>query len=109
LALAEVKPGSKVGELLPGGGYFTRIFSKAVGPTGKVYAGINPAPPPPPPPAAPRPPPAVRGIAADAAYSNGAVTEGPLDQFTTPEPVDLVWTSRNYHDLPPALRPALNK
>ncbi len=33
-----VKPGEQVAELLPGGGYFTRIFSKAVGPSGHVYA-----------------------------------------------------------------------
>lgn len=100
LALAEIKQGTKVGELLPGGGYFTRIFSKAVGPTGKVYAGITP-------PAAGRGPPAVRGIAET--YTNVSVIEGPLDQYKTPEPVDVVWTSRNYHDLPPAIRPAVNK
>src|SRR5262249_52898555 len=38
LTFAGVKPGQKIGELLPGGGYFSRIFSKAVGPSGKVYA-----------------------------------------------------------------------
>ena len=41
LAIAGIKPGSKVGEMLPGGGYFTRIFSKAVGPNGKVFALIT--------------------------------------------------------------------
>ena len=35
---AGIKPGMKVVDLLPGGGYFTRIFAKAVGPTGQVYA-----------------------------------------------------------------------
>ena len=38
LAFSGVKPGDKVFELLPGGGYFTRLFSKAVGPGGHVYA-----------------------------------------------------------------------
>src|SRR5688572_8435987 len=38
VAFAEVKPGQKVYDLIPGGGYFTRLFSLAVGPTGKVYA-----------------------------------------------------------------------
>ena len=33
-----VKPGEQIAEILPGGGYFTRIFSKAVGPSGHVYA-----------------------------------------------------------------------
>lgn len=37
LAFFQIKPGQKVAELLPGGGYFTRILSKAVGPNGKVY------------------------------------------------------------------------
>ena len=38
LEFAGVKPGEQIAELLPGGGYFTRIFSKAVGPSGHVYA-----------------------------------------------------------------------
>jgi len=38
-----VKPGMQIAELLPGGGYFTRIFSKAVGSSGHVYA-LVPAP-----------------------------------------------------------------
>jgi len=33
-----VKPGEQIAEILPGSGYFTRIFSKAVGPSGHVYA-----------------------------------------------------------------------
>ncbi|MGO9425378.1 MAG: methyltransferase, partial [Steroidobacteraceae bacterium] len=42
---AGIKPGDKIAELLPGGGYFTRIFSKVVGSAGHVYA-LVPAPPP---------------------------------------------------------------
>ena len=38
LEFAGVKPGQTVVDLIPGGGYFTRIFSKAVGPKGTVYA-----------------------------------------------------------------------
>ena len=38
LAFAGVKSGDTVIELVPGGGYFTRILSKAVGPDGHVYA-----------------------------------------------------------------------
>ena len=34
LAFANVKPGEQVLELIPGGGYFTRLLSGAVGPTG---------------------------------------------------------------------------
>ena len=101
LAFAGVSPGQTIGEMLPGGGYFTRIFSKVVGPEGHVYAIISPANP-------ERPTPAVRGIAADPAYANVTVIEGPLVEFVTPQPVDLVWTSNNYHDIPEANRDAVN-
>ena len=37
LAFAGVKPGQTVADFFPGGGYFTRLFAKAVG-NGKVYA-----------------------------------------------------------------------
>jgi predicted methyltransferase len=43
LEFAGVKPGQTVADFLPGGGYFTRIFSKAVGPKGVVYAVISEA------------------------------------------------------------------
>ena len=32
-------------------------------------------------------------------YHNLGVIHGPLTKFVTPEPVDVVWTSLNYHDL----------
>src|SRR4051812_27667625 len=38
LGFAGVRPGSKIAELAPGGGYFTRILTGAVGPTGHIYA-----------------------------------------------------------------------
>src|SRR4051794_9228071 len=38
IAWAGIKPGMKVADLIPGGGYFTRIFSRVVGPKGHVYA-----------------------------------------------------------------------
>lgn len=101
LLFADIQPGETIGEILPGGGYFTRIFSKAVGPAGKVYAIINTRNP-------ERPTPAVVTIAADPAYANVTVVEGPLATFTTPQPVDLVWTSDNYHDIPDDSRAALN-
>lgn len=101
LVFADIHPGETIGEILPGGGYFTRIFSKAVGPEGHVYAIINTRNP-------ERPTPAAVTIAADPAYANVSVVEGPLAAFTTAHPVDLVWTSNNYHDVPEANRAALN-
>ena len=38
LEFAGIKPGQRVIELFPGRGYFTRLFSKIVGPKGHVYA-----------------------------------------------------------------------
>src|SRR3982751_3369251 len=41
LAFAGVKPGMIVGEFYPGGGYFTRMLSDVVGPSGHVYGIEN--------------------------------------------------------------------
>ena len=41
----------------------------------------------------------VKAIAADPNYSNVSVVFEPLTKLATPVPVDLVWTSQNYHDL----------
>src|SRR3954468_14858960 len=38
LAFAGIGPGKVVVDMLPGAGYFTRIFAKAVEPNGRVYA-----------------------------------------------------------------------
>jgi predicted methyltransferase len=98
LAFTGVKPGEQVAELLPGGGYYTRIFSKAVGGSGHVYA-VVPAPFPDAPADAPDFAARVKAIAADPNYSNVSVVVEPFSQLAVPAPVDLVWTSQNYHDL----------
>jgi predicted methyltransferase len=98
LVFLGVKPGEKIGEIIPGGGYFTRIFSKAVGAKGHVFALV---------PERPANAPAdmpdlaakVKAIAADANYSNVSVVVAPLATLAAPEPVDLVFISQNYHDL----------
>jgi predicted methyltransferase len=98
LAFLGVKPGEKVGELLPGGGYFTRIFSKAVGPKGHVYA-LVPERPADAPPDLPDLAARVKAIAADSNYANVSVVVAPLASLAPPESVDLVFTAQNYHDL----------
>jgi predicted methyltransferase len=109
LAFAGVKPGDRVADLIPGGGYFTRLFARAVGPNGYVYAympsdideiykkhGIAVPPP------------------ANPNYPNVSYIHAPVAKFVTPEKLDIVWTSQNYHDLHdkffgPADVPAVNK
>jgi predicted methyltransferase len=98
LEFAGIRSGEKIGELLPGGGYFTRLFSKAVGAQGHVFALVPERPP-----GAPADLPdraaKVRDIAADANYSNVSVVVASLVSLAAPEPVDLVFTAQNYHDL----------
>jgi predicted methyltransferase len=93
-----IKPGDKVVELVPSRGYFTRIFSKVVGPKGHVFA-LSPPRRPNAAPDSPDPVAATTAIAADPAYSNVSVQVGPLAKIAVPEPADVVFTSRNYHDV----------
>jgi predicted methyltransferase len=94
VAFAKVKPGEKVGELLPGAGYYTRILSKTVGPAGHVYAVVSEDRVKDHPHAADAP----NAIAADPAFSNVSAVVENLREFSAPEKLDMVWTSRNYHD-----------
>ncbi len=92
VAFAGVKPGDKVAEFLPGGGYYTRIISRAVGPTGHVYALVPAV-------FAERPGglDALNALAAQ--LGNVTVVATDITNFTLPEPVDLAWTTENYHDM----------
>lgn len=96
VAFAGIKKGDKVVDVMPGGGYFTRIFSKVVGDSGVVYAA-PPAPRPNAPTGAPDPAAAPNAIATE--YKNVKVIPGSLPNLTVPEPVDVIWTSLNYHDI----------
>jgi predicted methyltransferase len=93
LAFAGVRPGMKVAELFPGKGYFTRLFSRVLGPTGHLYEVT-------PPPKESGEPVSVKAIADDPHYGhNITVLLESVKDFSVPRPVDLVWTSQNYHDL----------
>jgi len=92
VAFSGVKPGDKVFELLPGGGYFTRLFSKSVGAGGHVYAvspTVNPET------GAAVPP---FALLADPAYGNVSQVPLTLAGLKSPEPVDVIFTAQNYHD-----------
>lgn len=92
VALADLKPGQRIVDLIPGSGYWSRIFSRIVGPRGRVY-GIWPAP-------------YAREAMGDiqnlrtlaSQYGNIDVLVEPGTRLTAPQPVDVVWTSQNYHD-----------
>lgn len=92
LAFGEVRPGMKIGELIPGGGYMTRLFSKAVGKEGKVYLFNGPA---------------ANGRALGFQpilddtknYANVSFVQTDFATLASPEPLDLIWTSQNYHDM----------
>ena len=98
VAFAGLKPGQRIADLLPGGGYFTRIFSAVVGPKGQVFAVATPKRPDAPP-DRPEPSAAVRAIAADAHYQNVSVSVEQVAELKLPEKLDMVWTSQNYHDV----------
>jgi predicted methyltransferase len=98
LEFAGVKPGEKVSELIPGGGYFTRLFSKIVGAKGKVYAWVPPRPANAPADQPDRTAP-IKALAAEPAYANVTVVQQLPDAGLAPEPVDLVFTAQNYHDI----------
>ena len=98
LVFAGIKPGNQVVELVPGGGYYTRLLSKVVGRHGKLYA-VAPAPRPDAPAGEPDRAAAVKTIAADARYANVTVLVQPIKSLSLPERADVVWTSNNYHDV----------
>src|SRR4051812_36588084 len=98
IAFAGLKAGQRIADLLPGGGYFTRIFSGVVGPKGEVIAVATPKRPDAPP-DRPEPSAAVRAIAADPHYKNVNVSVEKLTELKLPEKLDMVWTSQNYHDV----------
>jgi predicted methyltransferase len=98
ITFAGLKPKQRIADLLPGGGYFTRIFSGVVGPKGQVFA-VAPPKRPDAPPDRPEPSAAVRAIAADPHYSNVNVSVQKLAELKLPEKLDMVWTSLNYHDI----------
>ena len=91
LAFAGVRPGMTVLDAVPGGGYFTRLFAEAVGPTGKVYAYV-------PTEIAGKFNAEANGRALAAAYPNVEYASDPLKQHA-PQPIaDMVFTAQNYHD-----------
>lgn len=95
MAFAGVRPGYAVADFWPGGGYFTRVLSRTVGPQGRVYA-IAPAETQA---RGQRVTDALNKLGADPATPNVKAAFAPAARFAAPEPLDVVWTAQNYHDL----------
>jgi predicted methyltransferase len=94
VAFTGLKPGQSVVELVPGRGYWTRIFSGVVGDKGHVYTvwphGMDKY--------------ATKSIAnwqdlvKKPPYTNVSLLQQDNDALSAPQPVDVVFTSQNYHD-----------
>jgi predicted methyltransferase len=91
LAFSGVRPGMTVGEFYPGGGYFTRMLSDVVGPSGHVYAienagwndSVNDD----------------KAMLAEGKWKNVSLEVRPFGTVSFPKPLDLAWVTQNYHDL----------
>jgi predicted methyltransferase len=96
VVFASVKAGERIADVMSGNGYFTRILSDVVGPSGRVYAFI---------PSeqiahcSPTEFAGTQAIARDSSYRNVTLLTGSLASFGLPEKLDLVWMSQSYHDL----------
>jgi predicted methyltransferase len=95
IAFSHMRPGWIVADIIPGSGYYDRIFAGVVGAKGHVY-GFYPSeltnflkklrlPP--------------DGGRPDAKFPSFTALVAPMNDFAAPVPVDLVWLSDNYHDL----------
>jgi predicted methyltransferase len=93
LALTSAKAGDRVADVGPGGGYYTRLFSRIVGESGKVYA-FNPdwvikmfpkaAD--------------LAGGLVKAGYANVEARSQPMAEIAFDAPLDVVFMSQLYHD-----------
>lgn len=98
IAFMKVGPGAKVGDVWPGRGYWTRIFSTLVGPKGHVIAYV---------PAEivdmkSKPLDIAKATAAEPGRGNVTAYSDPLAADLPPEEAntyDVIWTFENYHDL----------
>lgn len=91
MLFAGLKRGMTVGEFYPGGGYYTRMLSRVVGPTGHVYGMENMR---------------WRGsvkandeLVAGGKYPNVSMEAAAFGTVRFAKPLDLAWVTQNYHDL----------
>jgi predicted methyltransferase len=94
LAFAGVKPGDRAADFWPVPPYSTSLLSLVVGPKGRVYAIV--------PPKLLKDVPEADGHVREmlAPYANVVRLDQAFDRFAPPEPLDLVWMGKTYHDFP---------
>jgi predicted methyltransferase len=95
VALTGVKAGQSVADVFPGGGYYTRIFAKVVGPKGHVYGTV-------PGDLAERnfhPSDLVKKLMAEPGYENVSLAVDPLPTWSPSPRLDLIFISQFYHDM----------
>ena len=95
LAFAKIAPGQTVVDLLPGGGYFTRLIAQSVGANGKVVALVPDQYAK----AFPKARTDIEALAAEPAYSNVTAAIRSITEIGAPASLDRVFTAQNYHDL----------
>lgn len=106
LTFAGIKPGMKIGELMPSGSYYTRLLCRVVGDSGHV-TGVNFKFH-----MQPRPagagaggggraggPPRARPAPAPIGCNNVDTSSSDASSFSLPSDLDVVWTTENYHDM----------
>ncbi len=97
VAFTQLKPGGSAADVFPGGGYYTRIFSKVVGAKGHVYAVVPTeaveAEKPRDPTTAPK------ALAAEPAFANVSLLVQSMKSFDPPGKLDLIFISQFYHDM----------
>ena len=89
LAFARIDGGERIADVRPEEGYFSRLFARAVGPEGRVYAFVP-----------------NQTAARENAYGDTLATDypnvtrvtGALEDLTFPEPLDVVFMGQEYHD-----------
>ncbi|CAN5327748.1 class I SAM-dependent methyltransferase [soil metagenome] len=99
LAFAGVAPGQTVAEIFPGTGYYSRLIARVIGPQGRLYTlpwgEPNTG--------------ASQRLAHDPAYGNiTAVLDNPIT-FKPDRPLDLFFTTQNYHDIASPQRDQINR
>ncbi len=85
-AFAQIKPGDKVADIFPGGGYFTRVFASIAGPKGVVYGVVRQSPKDP-------------AVLANPAFPTIKIAAQQWEDFKPVDKLDVIFNSQFHHDL----------